>query len=47
MPAFQISYIKFLFLLAQMGAAVVREYKHETQCTLQIVRQLLLFCLLL
>jgi len=31
MPACQISYIKFLFVLVQLGA------KHKEKCTLQIV----------
>jgi len=39
--------MKFLFVLAQLRAAVVREYKHEAKCTLRVVWHLLLFCLLL
>jgi len=46
MPARLISYLKFLFVLAQLGAAVIVREKHETTCSLRIVRQLL-FCSLI
>jgi len=35
--------MKFLFVLAQLGAAIVRKIKHEVKCTLRNMRHLLLF----
>jgi len=36
--------MKFLFVLAQLGAAQLYVNKHEAKCTLLIVWHLLLFC---
>jgi len=46
MPACQISYIKFLFVLAQLGASSCTwtSMKQNTLCYTVIVRLLLLFC---
>jgi len=36
--------MKFLFVLAQLGAAVLYVNEREAKCTLLIVQHLLLFC---